>query len=128
MEILSRLGRRAGPLAVIGTIVLLVTATGGLQALITLLVWVMLAAPAFAIGFLLKRRWVALAPIAIAIALIALIPLVSEPCDSSQYECDAAGLGAIALIAIGLNASAGALTGAIAGRRRAATSAQRRSS
>ena len=84
--------------------------------------WALVLAGGFAIGFLLKRRWVAIAPIAIAIALI---PFFSDPCDSSQYDCDTAGLAALIVLVVGLTAATALLAGAIAAR---ATSARRRSS
>jgi hypothetical protein len=84
--------------------------------------WALVLAGGFAIGFLLKRRWVAIAPIAIAIGLI---PFLTDPCDSSQYDCDTAGLAALIVLVVGLIAATSLLAGAIAAR---ATSARRRSS
>jgi hypothetical protein len=86
------------------------------------LFWALVLAVGFAIGFLLKRRWIAIVPIAIAIALV---PVFSNPCDSSQYDCDTAGLAALFVLVMGFIAATSLLAGAIAAR---ATSARRRSS
>jgi hypothetical protein len=86
------------------------------------LFWALVLAVGFAIGFALKRRWMAIIPIAIAIASL---PFFSNPCDSSQYDCDTAGLAALFVLVMGFIAATSLLAGAIAGR---ATSARRRSS